>query len=119
MEYHDARAHIAKKVLLVDQQLIAARLTGETVAAPWLESALLEKQTVAEIRHWLLAPLSTPPTSIRVASRTVCNCLEVSEETLRTAIEKGTTLAELQASLRCGTQCGSCLPEIRRMLGQH
>ena len=119
MEYHDARAHIVKKALLVDHQLIAARLTGETLAAPWLESALLEKQTVTGVRRWLLAPLSTPPASIRVSSRTICNCFEVSEDALQTAIKEGSTLTDLQAALRCGTQCGSCLPEIRRMLGQH
>jgi assimilatory nitrate reductase catalytic subunit len=119
MEYHDARAHIVKKALLVDHQLIAARLTGETLAAPWLESALLEKQTVTGVRRWLLAPLSTPPASIRVSSRTICNCFEVSEDALQTAIKEGSSLTDLQAALRCGTQCGSCLPEIRRMLGQH
>ena len=26
------------------------------------------------------------------------------------------SLAEVQAKLRCGTNCGSCLPELRRKL---
>jgi assimilatory nitrate reductase catalytic subunit len=25
-------------------------------------------------------------------------------------------LASLQGTLKCGTQCGSCLPELRRMI---
>jgi assimilatory nitrate reductase catalytic subunit len=26
-----------------------------------------------------------------------------------------TQLADIQARLKCGTQCGSCLPELRRL----
>src|SRR5207249_2174269 len=29
---------------------------------------------------------------------------------------QGRSAASLQASLKCGTQCGSCLPEVKRLL---
>jgi assimilatory nitrate reductase catalytic subunit len=51
--------------------------------------------------------------------RAVCSCLNVSESDIRRAIAAGQTLAGLQATLRCGTQCGSCVPELRRMLAEH
>jgi assimilatory nitrate reductase catalytic subunit len=50
-------------------------------------------------------------------ARAVCSCLNVSESDIRHAIEAGQTLAGLQATLRCGTQCGSCVPELKRLFG--
>ena len=47
--------------------------------------------------------------------RAVCACFSVSEESIREAMEAGATLAGLQARLKCGTNCGSCLPELRRL----
>jgi assimilatory nitrate reductase catalytic subunit len=47
--------------------------------------------------------------------RAVCACFSVSEESIREAMEAGATFAGLQARLKCGTNCGSCLPELRRL----
>jgi len=41
--------------------------------------------------------------------RTICSCFGVGE----TQIAAFKTLHELQAKLKCGTNCGSCLPELR------
>jgi assimilatory nitrate reductase catalytic subunit len=46
----------------------------------------------------------------------VCACFSVSEEAIRAAAQAGASLAGLQAELKCGTNCGSCVPELRRML---
>jgi assimilatory nitrate reductase catalytic subunit len=48
--------------------------------------------------------------------RAVCACFKVAESDLRSAIAAGATLAELQKDLKCGTNCGSCVPELRRLL---
>ena len=48
-------------------------------------------------------------------TRAVCACFGVSEEAIREAVEAGATLASLQARLKCGTNCGSCLPELSRL----
>ncbi|HYN13100.1 MAG TPA: nitrite reductase small subunit NirD [Burkholderiales bacterium] len=47
--------------------------------------------------------------------RTVCNCFDVAERDIEAFLAASKSLAELQASLKCGTNCGSCLPELRRM----
>jgi len=31
-------------------------------------------------------------------------------------MQSATTLVALQSSLKCGTECGSCLPELRRII---
>jgi assimilatory nitrate reductase catalytic subunit len=48
--------------------------------------------------------------------RAVCACFGVSEQAIRAAFGAGATLSDLQAELKCGTNCGSCLPELRRLL---
>ena len=47
--------------------------------------------------------------------RVVCNCLDVAELEIRQRLGAGATLEQLQTELKCGTSCGSCLPELRRM----
>jgi assimilatory nitrate reductase catalytic subunit len=48
----------------------------------------------------------------------VCSCFSVTEATIRAAIaEMGlTSAAEIGAVLRAGTNCGSCVPELKKIL---
>src|SRR5690606_1142139 len=48
-------------------------------------------------------------------SKILCNCLNVSENTGCAGIARGLDLNGLQHELKCGTSCGSCVPEIRRL----
>ncbi|WP_421272334.1 molybdopterin-dependent oxidoreductase [Aeromonas taiwanensis] len=54
-------------------------------------------------------------------SRLVCSCLRVSEERIVDAITRQgvSELAGLQALLGCGSNCGTCLPEIDKLLIKH
>lgn len=63
----------------------------------------------------LLAPVDAPPGAGLAADPLVCNCLNVGAQRIREGLARGLDIPALQATLRCGTQCGSCLPEIRRM----
>jgi assimilatory nitrate reductase catalytic subunit len=54
--------------------------------------------------------------SVQGPDRSVCACFKVVESELRSAIAAGATLAKLQKDLKCGTNCGSCVPELRRLL---
>ena len=49
-------------------------------------------------------------------ARVVCSCLDVTETAIAAALPDARTLAALQAKLGCGTSCGSCVPELKRML---
>jgi assimilatory nitrate reductase catalytic subunit len=46
----------------------------------------------------------------------VCNCLNVAEPAIVAEIAAGADLAALQAKLKCGTECGSCVPELKRLI---
>jgi assimilatory nitrate reductase catalytic subunit len=51
----------------------------------------------------------------------VCSCFDVSEAAILQTLTAcagppEARLAALQARLRCGTQCGSCLPTLKRLV---
>jgi assimilatory nitrate reductase catalytic subunit len=116
LAYTDARRGVSKRICLRDGALEAVRLVGETAAAEWLKDVMSEGRPLdGVLRRWLLAPLSAPPMGQCVRGRVVCSCLNVSEELIREELARGRDVAEVQETLKCGTQCGSCLPEIRRM----
>jgi assimilatory nitrate reductase catalytic subunit len=54
----------------------------------------------------------------REDGRTVCSCFSVSEARIRAAIRKDglTTPAGIGALLKAGTNCGSCIPELKKLL---
>jgi assimilatory nitrate reductase catalytic subunit len=59
---------------------------------------------------------SAPDTFAAGSERAVCACFKVVESEIRSAVADGATLAQLQKDLKCGTNCGSCVPELRRLL---
>lgn len=49
----------------------------------------------------------------------VCSCFDVREKTIKEAIAQGAdSVSKLGEQLRCGTNCGSCKPELSEMLSQ-
>jgi len=118
MDYRDARRGISKRVLVEDGAVIGARLTGETAARDWLKELIAQGVSAQHLRTWVLAPLSVPPAGEPQRGRVVCNCLDVSERDIRTRVQAGASLEQLQSALGCGTSCGSCVPEIKRLLAE-
>jgi assimilatory nitrate reductase catalytic subunit len=107
---------VEKRARLNGNTLIAVRLTGELAGAQRLRQAILSRSDVSAVRRQLLAPEAELAGLPQGRGRTVCSCLNVSESEIRTAIAAGSTLAQLQSALKCGTQCGSCVPELRNLL---
>ncbi|PKO83269.1 MAG: nitrate reductase [Betaproteobacteria bacterium HGW-Betaproteobacteria-11] len=115
--YRDPRRAIVKraKIAAGDDRLLGILFSGETLAADWLRELMASGQPVGELRRYLFAPTATPPQALKPAGRTVCNCFGVSETEIGALYRQGLDLAAVQARLKCGTSCGSCLPELRRM----
>lgn len=114
--FDDVRRGVTKRAHIADGRLRALRLAGEVVAFDWLVGAMASAQPAEKLRPWLFAPIARPPVAPPEGGRMVCNCHGVGEAAIRTELETGADLAQLQARLECGTSCGSCLPELRRML---
>ncbi|MDQ7985661.1 molybdopterin-dependent oxidoreductase [Pseudomonas sp. G34] len=113
---------IHKRVRIDGGRLTGFALGGETQARNWLRDlwqnqTSLDDDTGRSLRRWLLAPLESPPGQTRrQTGKTLCTCMNVSEAAVREGIERGGDLITLKQNLGCGTQCGSCVPEIKRLL---
>lgn len=120
LAYDDPRRAVGKRVRVEEGRIVSIRLAGETAASEWLRSLWLDGQADADLRRWLLAPVSAPPGNATATTRgkTLCNCLNVSEGAVCAGIERGLDLNGLKQELKCGTSCGSCVPEIKRLLAQ-
>ncbi|MDP2199484.1 MAG: molybdopterin-dependent oxidoreductase [Sulfurimicrobium sp.] len=118
ISYDDSRRGVSKRILVDQGQVVGARLTGETLARDWLKEMMAAGLPFEQIRLWALAPLNTPPVGGVARGKIVCNCKNVSEREILDAIANGSDLASLQAGLKCGTECGSCLPELKRLVGE-
>jgi assimilatory nitrate reductase catalytic subunit len=119
LAYDDPRRSIGKRVRIENGRITAIRLAGETLAQHWLQSLWLEGRADEQLRRWLLAPLSAPPGNAGApasGSKTLCNCMNVSQNAICAGISRGLDLQGLKQELGCGTQCGSCVPEIKRLL---
>lgn len=116
MRYQDRKRGVAKRVRVEQGKVVAARLTGETAAFAWLRDAVVEGVEAASLRAWMLAPVARPPAGGGGRGRIVCNCLDVGEADIVAAIAAGADLAALQSALKCGTECGSCVPELKRLV---
>ncbi|MCB1956392.1 MAG: molybdopterin-dependent oxidoreductase [Rhodocyclaceae bacterium] len=115
LSYQDARRGIAKRARMDGDTVAAVRLAGETRAAEWLADVVVSGSPAAALRPWLFAPLTQPPTGQSARGKVICNCFDVSENEIRDALAGGETLDALQARTRCGTNCGSCIPELKRL----
>lgn len=116
LAYRDEKRSITKRALIEDGLLTGLRLSGETAAGAWLCDAMVERLPADSLRRWLFAPLSSAPAAAKGRGRIVCNCLNVTEPDILAAVASGADLPTLQQSLKCGTACGSCVPEIKRMI---
>jgi assimilatory nitrate reductase catalytic subunit len=116
LSYVDARRGVSKRVMLSDGLVSGVRLTGETAARDWLKDAMAEGMAVEPVRRWVLAPVSVPPAGTKTRGRIVCNCHDVAENDISAEIARGADLPALQSKLKCGTQCGSCVPELKRLV---
>lgn len=116
LRYLDSHRGISKLVRIHGDELVAVRLCGETAACDWLKDTMAGAVNVSDLRRWVLAPLARPPAGFAPRGRVICSCLNVPEHAIREALEAGADLPALQAKFKCGIECGSCLPEIKRML---
>jgi assimilatory nitrate reductase catalytic subunit len=125
LRYDDGKRGISRRVRVVDVCIVAGRLAGDLQASVWLRDWMMGETAVGAIGTALLMPSALAPAGFRPRGRIVCNCIGVAQSEIEAAVEslpediagdRGLSLAHIQATLRCGTECGSCLPEVRQLL---
>lgn len=81
----------------------------------WLWQLLSQQDWSREDFLNLLAGRSATPRTAQGAI--VCACFQVGKKPIQEAIQAGCISVEsLGQSLRCGTNCGSCIPELKQLL---
>jgi len=84
-------------------------LDSDLIAAAFSDAPL-----DAATRHSVLAGQAVQG---RAAGRIICSCMAVGEQTILQAVAQGCrTTQALGEKLKCGTQCGSCIPELKQLL---
>ena len=116
MRYVDAGRRVEKAARIENGMVQSVCLAGETAAQEWLKNMMVQGASANAMRSWILAPVASPPRGSFSRGAIVCNCCDVSAADINTALAAGATLVQLQSDLKCGTECGSCLPELRRLV---
>ncbi|MDF1764386.1 MAG: molybdopterin dinucleotide binding domain-containing protein, partial [Oleibacter sp.] len=84
----------------------------------WLTELFAKDTLTLEERKALLA--GSLPGAKEDTGRIICSCFQVGEKTIINAIESGCDSASvLGEQLKCGTNCGSCIPELKSLLTAH
>ncbi len=88
---------------------------------PYLSSVIAHTQST-ELDQKVLQPLLTgiAPIGVEDTGKTVCACFNVGEKTILNTIKKHSLSDYKQVGKHCqaGTNCGSCVPEIKILLAQ-
>ena len=122
LDYLDPASGIYRAAYLVNERLEACVYVSRRPDLPdraWLGGLFERGKLAAADRASLLA--GRPPGARDDAGPLVCSCFVVGRNTLRRAIAQHgmTDTRQVGARLRAGTNCGSCLSEIRTLLAEH
>ena len=96
-------------------------LAGDTSAQAWITTLLKDDLDASSYGRLLLAPGAQAPVAVQTKGAQICSCFSVTQPEIEAQLStcSGTAeerLAQLQSSLRCGTNCGSCIPQLKKMI---
>jgi assimilatory nitrate reductase catalytic subunit len=125
LRYADARAHQRRAISIArtsqDTRVVAFLLAGDVRAAGWIGELLVEQLPADLYGRALLSGSPVAPSPVPSRGAQVCSCFDVTEPQIESTLAHcdggpDVQLAQLQAELKCGTNCGSCLPKLRSMV---
>jgi assimilatory nitrate reductase catalytic subunit len=102
-------------------QLEGFVLAGDTSAEVWIKTLLQDELPAQAYGRLLLVPGAKAPVAVQSRGKQVCTCLNVTDEAINACLSRCSgsddqRLATLQDRLKCGTNCGSCIPELKRLV---
>lgn len=118
-DYVDEPRGIYRAAAFVDGWLAGCLFIGPAEMTPHWDTVktLFEADALGHIqRRAVLSGRSAD--GFADAGPTVCACFGVGLNAIRAALAGGAaSVAEIGSALRAGTNCGSCLPELKRIVG--
>ncbi|MFM1765655.1 MAG: hypothetical protein RIU71_1418 [Pseudomonadota bacterium] len=102
-------------------QLEAFVMAGDTSAEAWLKALLQTQQSTESYGRRLLMTGQKPPVALKEVGQTICTCVGVKDIAIESWLETHPDTEDLQleglkTNLKCGTQCGSCVPQLKRII---
>ena len=96
-------------------------LAGDTRAESWIKTLLQDELPARAYGRALLLPGAKAPLAVVSRGKQVCACFNVTDSAIETHLGASAGSAKerldsLQSSLKCGTNCGSCVPQLQRMV---
>jgi assimilatory nitrate reductase catalytic subunit len=129
LQYADPKKGQRRTMKLVrtgsEARLDGFLLAGDTSAEAWIKTLLQDSLPAQSYGRLLLVPGSKAPVEVADAAkqrgRQVCTCFNVTDIAISGCLadcrgSDDARLAAVQASLKCGTNCGSCIPELKRFV---
>ncbi|MBL8268255.1 nitrate reductase [Steroidobacter sp.] len=119
LEYSDGATGVFRGALLIDERIAGCVFISSRTDLPsraWLSTLFAKKRISDADRASLLN--GGPTAAAEDPGPLVCSCFGVGRNTLCAAIARAglKTPQEVGQKLKAGTNCGSCLPEIRQLL---
>lgn len=111
--YDDPHRGIVRRIALAGTSPAAFLLAGDTRVVDTLEAWADGGPPPASLAQLLMG--RTRPVA---RDRTICVCHGVTDRAIQAGIAAGLDLDGLRRTLRCGTGCGSCGPEVARMVAR-
>ena len=133
LRYHDRKKHQHRAIRVCeingDRQIDGLLLSGDTRSEAWIKALLQSESSATPYGNLLLLPSATPPVAVQAPSPQVCSCFSVNLDSIQSCLSRyadaaddgnkgDLLLSKLQAELKCGTNCGSCVPELKKIIRQ-
>ena len=116
--FSDARKGTHRIAIVEDNRLIASLFLSQNFDLPnrrWLSQIFNSTSLTDFQRRALLAgregSAASDPGTI------ICSCFQVGDKQIKAAVEEGfNDIDALGSKLKCGTNCGSCIPELKTLV---
>jgi assimilatory nitrate reductase catalytic subunit len=102
-------------------QLQGFILAGDVSAEGWIKTVLQDELDAQTYGRLLLSPGAKAPIAIQSKGGQICSCFNVSKSEITEFLNtcdgsEVEQLGALQTQLQCGTNCGSCVPQLKKIV---
>ena len=112
--FDDPRRRLYQKCLIYQDRLVGVITVGDSSRFAEYHNLIQRGTELEHLRDTLLRPGATA--GKQLSGRIICSCNQVDEQTIKDAGKINADPAAIAKSTKAGTSCGSCRPEIRRIL---
>ncbi len=121
LRYHDKKNEQYRVALMNGEHIKGFLLSGDASSGAWMQTLLQQDLSASSFRRRLLLPSQSAPVGAPAKANQICSCFNVNAEHIAACLSRAggddaNRLAALQGELKCGTQCGSCVPTLKRMV---